>query len=372
MALSRTYYNTLVDDTGVGDGTPVDKAMIDAIYDDVDALPAAGSSFTAHGVLIGNGTGALAVTSAGTAGQVLTSNGASADPTFQTPAGGSGDTVVNLPGGRLTLTSGTPVTSSDVTGAGTLYYTAFSSNYVWLYSGSAWVAYTFTEISLALTLTSGKVYDVFLYAGGSPLAPILELSAAWTNDTTRADALATQNGLTVKSADHTRLWLGTIYASGTNTTEDSYVKRFVSNAYNAVPRAMRRLEATSTWTYSTDAWRQANGSASNQLDAVFARAMPIRIFAMAVAEGSSTGPTPLAGVGVDSTTAPATGCLVNANRINATGGNAFAGQANLHTFVVAGRHTLTWLERAGSAAGTVTWYGATGGYQTGIAGSIDG
>lgn len=46
------------------------------------------TSATAHGVLIGNGTSAVAVTGAGTAGQVLTSNGASADPTFQAAAGG--------------------------------------------------------------------------------------------------------------------------------------------------------------------------------------------------------------------------------------------------------------------------------------------
>jgi hypothetical protein len=37
MPLSRSYFNTLVDDTGSGNGTPVDKAMIDAIYDDIDA-----------------------------------------------------------------------------------------------------------------------------------------------------------------------------------------------------------------------------------------------------------------------------------------------------------------------------------------------
>jgi len=42
----------------------------------------------AHGVLVGEGTSAVAVTGAGTAGQVLTSNGASADPTFQAAAGG--------------------------------------------------------------------------------------------------------------------------------------------------------------------------------------------------------------------------------------------------------------------------------------------
>ncbi len=38
---------------------------------------------TVHGVIIGQGASAVTTTSAGTAGQVLTSNGASADPTFQ-------------------------------------------------------------------------------------------------------------------------------------------------------------------------------------------------------------------------------------------------------------------------------------------------
>lgn len=39
------------------------------------------------GVLIGNGTGAVQVTGAGTSGQVLTSNGVGVDPTFQAPVG---------------------------------------------------------------------------------------------------------------------------------------------------------------------------------------------------------------------------------------------------------------------------------------------
>ena len=45
-------------------------------------------TFTDAGVLIGNGTGNLAVTSAGTIGQYLTSNGPGVDPTFQSPSGG--------------------------------------------------------------------------------------------------------------------------------------------------------------------------------------------------------------------------------------------------------------------------------------------
>src|SRR3989344_2712204 len=45
------------------------------------------TTFTDGGVLIGNGTSTVQATSAGTAGQVLTSNGAGNDPTFQAPDG---------------------------------------------------------------------------------------------------------------------------------------------------------------------------------------------------------------------------------------------------------------------------------------------
>lgn len=67
----------------------------------VDAVGSAGSgsgtvtntsgSLTAHAVILGNGSDdEKALSSLGTSGQVLTSNGASADPSFQTPSGGGG------------------------------------------------------------------------------------------------------------------------------------------------------------------------------------------------------------------------------------------------------------------------------------------
>lgn len=155
----------------------------------------------------------------------------------------------NLPsvvGGRLTLTSGTPVTTSNVTAAGTLYYTPYLHDKIALYDGTRWRVYTFTEISLSLTLTSGKNYDVFLYDNAGTLT--LELSAAWTNDTTRADAITRQNGAWVKSGATTRRYLGTLRASGTNTTEDSDSKRFVWNYYNQVPFVDFRADNTDSWT----------------------------------------------------------------------------------------------------------------------------
>jgi len=57
------------------------------------ALPVASggtglATLTNHGVVIGQAAAALAITGAGTAGQVLTSNGAAADPTFTAPVAG--------------------------------------------------------------------------------------------------------------------------------------------------------------------------------------------------------------------------------------------------------------------------------------------
>ena len=142
----------------------------------------------------------------GSNGQLLTTNGAGTLSWSSSTAA-----VTDICGGRLTLTSGTPVTTADVTGAGTLYYTPYVNGQIALYDGSStWTVYTFTERSLALTVTSGKNYDVFAYNNSGTVT--LELSAAWTNDTTRADALTTQNGVTVKSGATTRRWLGTIRA----------------------------------------------------------------------------------------------------------------------------------------------------------------
>lgn len=135
---------------------------------------------------------------------------------------------------RLTLTSGTPVTISDVTGATTIYCTPYTGNRIALYVSSAWVLRTTSEFSLALgTLTSGKPYDVYCYDNSG--TPTLEF-LVWTNDTTRATALAYQDGVLVKSGDSTRRYIGTFYTTATTTTEDSTSKRYLVNYYHRVAR----------------------------------------------------------------------------------------------------------------------------------------
>lgn len=144
--------------------------------------------------------------------------------------------------GRLTVSTGVPIPVTDQTAQGTLYYTPYLGQIVTLYDGTRWRMYSTAEISIALTVTSGKNYDVFLYDNAGTIT--IELSAAWTNDTTRADALAAQDGVQVKSAAHTRRWVGTIRASGANVTEDSAANRFVWNHYNRTLRQLRAADAS--------------------------------------------------------------------------------------------------------------------------------
>ncbi|MBK8108690.1 MAG: hypothetical protein IPK42_24900, partial [Betaproteobacteria bacterium] len=139
------------------------------------------------------------------------------------------------PGGRLTTESGVPVSTSDRTAQSTLYYTPYVHNIINLWDGSQWKPITFTEHTVtggALSgLTSGKPYDVFAYLSSGALATEL---LVWTNDTTRATAVTLQDGRYCKSGDKTRLLLGTIYTTGTTTTEDSVANRYVWNIYNKV------------------------------------------------------------------------------------------------------------------------------------------
>ncbi len=59
--------------------------------------------------------------------------------------------------GRLTLASGTPVTTSDLSAQATLYFTPFHGSVVSLYDGSTWTACNFTQLSISVgSIASGS------------------------------------------------------------------------------------------------------------------------------------------------------------------------------------------------------------------------
>lgn len=178
----------------------------------------------------------------------------------------AGGTVPLVAQGRLTLVSGDPSPATDQTGKSTLYYTPFNGNRLALYVSSAWQLDTFSEPSIALSgLTSGKNYDVFAYDNAGTVT--LEL-LAWTDDTTRAAALARQDGVWVKSGSPTRRYLGTIRTTGTTTTEDSNAKRFVWNADNRLLRGSSQVPATDFSQTSNAAWASLNGGSAEWIHAL--------------------------------------------------------------------------------------------------------
>lgn len=273
---------------------------------------------------------------------------------------------------RLTTESGVPVSITDRTAQATIYLTPYLGTYITLYDGSNWIYFSLNEINLALSgLTSGKNYDVWCYSNAG--APTLELSSAWTNDTTRADALALQNGVYVKSGTPTRRYVGTIRTTGTTTTEDSASKRFVWNNYNRVERYCQGpTETTDTWNYSTATIRQANANTANRFEFVQGLLENI-IKANVISSGGTSGSTVNGevGIGVDSTTVFATGFINNIG----TSGTGFNRNQSAYWqgyMTAVGYHAINWLE-TGNGTATMTWYGDVGAptvIQSGIFGSI--
>ena len=260
--------------------------------------------------------------------------------------------------GRLTLTSGTPVTTGDVTGAGTIYFALYGGNRVALYTGSAWTTVTFAEMSIAASGgTASKPHDIFLdYNGGSPALALL----AWTNDTNRATALTTQDGVYVKTGDTQQRYLGSVWLDGSKQIADSEQYRHVWNYYNRTVRALRRVESTDSWTYTTATYRQANGSTDNAVNVMVGlNEDAVTMVLGCGAYNTTAGVATEAAIGLDSTSAPATNCVRNSVEISVNY-DYVAFFSNFSGLVGLGRHNLVWLERSGSS-GTTTWLGDEGG-----------
>lgn len=172
----------------------------------------------------------------------------------------------HIPGGRLTLESGVPVSTTDQTAKTTVYYTPYVHNLISLWDGANWAPTEFSETSLALgTLTSGLPYDVFGYLSGGALA--LEM-LVWTNDTTRATAVTLQDGRYCKSGDKTRLLLGSFYTSSTTTTEDSARQRLIGNVYNKEIRGMFYASGAASHSYASATRRYWNNTSVSRLEAM--------------------------------------------------------------------------------------------------------
>jgi hypothetical protein len=258
---------------------------------------------------------------------------------------------------RLSLATANPLPITDLTSVGLIYFTPVAAVYnasatgkISIWTGSASQVLTSAEISLVVSLTSGKVYDVFAYSNAGTLT--LELSAAWTNTTTRADALGTAtDGTIVKNSDKTRRWVGTLYASGTDTVVDSAQFRHLYNAYNQFSRTLVMPDDATSFNYSTNTIQQYRATTGNQVEVVFGSAYSkVELFAYTLSTATSVAGNQC-GIGVDATNAISS----KYGRCDVTVANVSSPQfAQLESTPGIGRHFFPLLQYPQSAS-TYSW-----------------
>jgi len=291
------------------------------------------------------------------------------------------------PGGRLTLTASTPVTTTDVTGATVLNYAPMTSRWVPINNGTVMRLYPFTS---SATDTVGKQvtidgnwapssnYDWYMALDSGTVR--LCSGPPWTSDTTRGTGAGTTelqlyNGLwtnknsitacrytgaTFTVAANQGTYIGTTRTNGSIQLEDSMAKRFVWNLYNQQPRVLKNVtETTTSWAYTLTTVRQANANAANQLDMVIGLAgalLDARV--TAVSDVSAGGSFAAVGIGINSTTVDS-----SQERQAGVSTSRDKASATLRTYPAIGRQFFPWLEFAGIASGTNNYYGGSVTYQ---------
>lgn len=279
------------------------------------------------------------------------------------------------PGGRLTLTTAVPVTESDVAGAGTVYLAMSDYDTTMIYDGTNWVPRVYSgELPLALDSNaghtnyhqSGKNFDLYEFWDGA--AVDTGTGPAWTSNTGRGTGagttelevfqgrlvnkntitlrFGTASGNTTSINARRALYRGTFRTTADGTTEDSLIKRFLFDVYRAVERPLRKVDTTNSWSYTTAAFRQANGAATNQVEWLQGlTGRPIKLHASGSWFSATTGGV-ATGIGID-------GILDNShtrldNAVTSSNLNAHT-HAWYDGYPGLGYHYGTWLE-----------YGATG------------
>ena len=234
---------------------------------------------------------------------------------------------------RLTLTSGVAVTTSDVTGATSIYATPVGGNQVTIWNGALFVPRTFAEIGLALDATSahtnyhqsGKNFDGFLYWTGSAVS--FGTGPAWTagavagSDLVRGTGagsteiqwingiptnknsitlrIGANSGDTVVVAANQATCIGSFRATADGQATDSKTRRLVSNAFNVVDRRINEVpDASYTWTYTSSTWRAANGNAATKAEVLHCfEGNPVR-FHLKCSSATTAGSFPVVRIGV--------------------------------------------------------------------------
>ena len=207
-----------------------------------------------------------------------------------------------FPQGRLTLTSGVPVMATSVSGATTVYYTAYAGKNVPIYNGTAVAVYqlctanTVGACQLSAVLGSNWAantnYDWYIALSGG--SPVLCSGPAWASSTSRGTGAGTtqlaqldglntnavsmtcrtSNSTTISVAANQGTFVATMQtgsagqtnfifgASAAGGTAGSFG---IWNAYNRITIRTTVNDSNVNWTYTSVTIRPADGSTNNSV-----------------------------------------------------------------------------------------------------------
>jgi hypothetical protein len=247
--------------------------------------------------------------------------------------------VLQRPQGYLTLTTGTPVITADVTSVSSVFYTPFEGDRIPISTdGVTFKMRQFTELTLALVSNHllNTIYDIFLFDNpSSPGQNIIGTGPAWTNSGGGTGARGTgagttelqkvhglwtnKNSMTARNGSTTYTvpanegtYVGSIYIDGVAGQVSNYIsfgqsrKWGVWNAYNRQPINMQCGDSTSQWTPpSLSTIRASNGNTNNKIT-IFSGLPEETVKAdfsqFLQSQASSSSNTPAIGIGLNSTT----------------------------------------------------------------------
>lgn len=290
--------------------------------------------------------------------------------------------IVSIPQGYLTLTSGKPVVTSDVTAGTSVYYTPFIGNLVPIYDGSQFNTEAFSELTLTLNSNhvANAIYDLFLFKDNGVI--ILGTGPAWNTATagsgargsgagtteltrsigglhTNANSMTARNGATTYTVAANRgTYVGSLHMDGTNGQVSCTVtygrnrKRGLWNAYSRRRLLLKAGDPTSTYTYGTNTYRPSGNSSDNKATVFcgLAEEVVTAKFLQQVNTDANTSTT--IGIGWNSTTA-ASGLAVT-YLFSASTGTIVYHAEYAHTVPFIGINDVQCLEKA---AGTTTFNG---------------
>lgn len=284
--------------------------------------------------------------------------------------------------GRITLSTSTPVMTSDVSNSTSIYYTSYIGNHISLYDGTNWVLYEFSELTNTTTdntknpaaVANNSNYDLFVWNDSGTLR--LGRGPAWTSDTARGTGAGTTelervdgvwlNKIAITNGPAAQLgrYVGTIRSDGSATIDWELGGSaaggdpgflYVWNMYNRVHIEVTVKDSTDSWTNSTATWVSANSSNSNRVSFVIGIADDGVFGIYTVVSDAAAGKATTIGVGVDTTTAAsgAKGYFGNA-AISVGSSGWYSGNPGI------GLHYIQAVEKV-LGASALTFYGDGGG-----------